>query len=996
MTRFSDPIVRACSPRPWAWVALALVAACGGSGAGVEGGAPGAEPPEPFADFDWLPAAGGRPGIDGSDGAGAVAWVPDPMGGGGYLLAGGQFAHAGGIEARNLAHFDGLEWQRFAGSAGTDQRVLAIASFDDGGPQIVIGGEFREVFGPTSEGAPSLTAGAVARFDGKVWLPMGQGMESPPGAPLASVNAFAVYDDGKGERLIAAGRFSSADGAPAGSIAAWDGVSWSSLGEGLFRTSGPAQVRALAVHDEGEGPRLFAAGLMDFASAQGVSVPAANIARWDGLEWSAVGAGLPATPKSLASHSPSGGAPLLVAGGQLFQAGASEVLLMAWNGKGWTPYAGGLQSQFSTPSILSMGSFDLGDGPMLYVGSNSPLIVPGVEGTQRIARHDGQEWLPVGSAAGLVGTQVSSLAQNSDPGLDVPELLAFGIFSSADGLGAANAAAFRIKEGWSNLGQGFDQQVSALEVFDDGSGAALFAGGSFRGIGGLEARGLARFAEGEWSNVAGELNGIVHSLATYRFAGVSQLVVGGGLFTEIGGVATTGIAAYDGQEWSALGAGIGGSVFALAVAGEDTDALLFAGGSFSSAGGSPAASVASWDGAAWSPLGTGLGPTPSVSGPGVARAFAIFDDGRGPALYVGGRFGSAGGVPALRLARWDGESWEAVGDGVGVPSSSGDAVVALHVHDDGAGQGLYVGGSFAVVGGQEATQGLAVWDGKTWSGQVGGYSGEVRSFLSLPDPALGAAAGPGVLVLGGNLFFGPQGTEPVAGMLRWDGKRMQALPQSPSTGFLSAMAAFDWEQRGVLDLLVGGSFQASAREDSYLARWGRSSNAVSAQGVDQTQSVQWIAVEACENAGFAEDRPCPLANILGPGMVLDDLDGRRVFERRHLKPAEPIVWLAGAIELHGGSWTSDAPLVLGVAGPAELVLSGGARIEAPRVLIGPGAILRGEGLLVGDLELEGRLEPSSGGIQLRGRLLNASEAPVELWPDPEGGASLRLGGGTAR
>ena len=43
---------------------------------------------------------------------------------------------------------------------------------------------------------------------------------------------------------------------------------------------------------------------------------------------------------------------------------------------------------------------------------------------------------------------------------------------------------------------------------------------------------------------------------------------------------------------------------------------------------------------------------------------AVFDDGTGPALYVGGMFTAAGGAPASRIARWDGIVWSALGDGL--------------------------------------------------------------------------------------------------------------------------------------------------------------------------------------------------------------------------------------------------------------------------------------------------------------------------------------------
>src|SRR5689334_19100674 len=65
----------------------------------------------------------------------------------------------------------------------------------------------------------------------------------------------------------------------------------------------------------------------------------------------------------------------------------------------------------------------------------------------------------------------------------------------------------------------------------------------------------------------------------------------------------------------------------------------------------------------------GIGAAPS--------AWATFDDGTGPALYVAGSFLDAGDVAANRVAKWDGTKWSAVGDGMDA------GVAALAVFDDG-------------------------------------------------------------------------------------------------------------------------------------------------------------------------------------------------------------------------------------------------------------------------------------------------------------------------
>jgi hypothetical protein len=107
-----------------------------------------------------------------------------------------------------------------------------------------------------------------------------------------------------------------------------------------------------------------------------------------------------------------------------------------------------------------------------------------------------------------------------------------------------------------------------------------------------------------------------------------------------------------------------------------------------------------------------------VSTPG-AFALAVYDDGNGPALHVGGRFTTAGGVAANNIAKWDGSTWSALGSGV-----NGQSVGNAVVHDDGGGAALYVGGQFTSAGGVAASN-IAKWDGSSWSALGGGVSGSL-------------------------------------------------------------------------------------------------------------------------------------------------------------------------------------------------------------------------------------------------------------------------------
>ena len=159
---------------------------------------------------------------------------------------------------------------------------------------------------------------------------------------------------------------------------------------------------------------------------------------------------------------------------------------------------------------------------------------------------------------------------------------------------------------------------------------------------------------GIWSALGSGMNGWVTSLAV----DASDNLYAGGFFTAAGGVPAKRIAKWDGSSWSALGSGISGilddHVGALAV---DADHNLYAGGKFQYIDGTVVNNIAKWDGASWSALVNGLnaGVDNNVND--------LVVDASGN-LYAGGLFLHAGGVPAIRIAKWDGTSWSALGSGI--------------------------------------------------------------------------------------------------------------------------------------------------------------------------------------------------------------------------------------------------------------------------------------------------------------------------------------------
>jgi len=81
----------------------------------------------------------------------------------------------------------------------------------------------------------------------------------------------------------------------------------------------------------------------------------------------------------------------------------------------------------------------------------------------------------------------------------------------------------------------------------------------------------------------------------------------GGYFTDLGGVAISGVAMWNGSTWGAMAAGLQKAafphVYGLAIG---PDGLVYAGGDFTDDGTTDMLNVAVWDGVKWSPMGSGL------------------------------------------------------------------------------------------------------------------------------------------------------------------------------------------------------------------------------------------------------------------------------------------------------------------------------------------------------------------------------------------------------
>lgn len=346
--------------------------------------------------------------------------------------------------------------------------VFALASFDDGsGPALYAGGYFTQVGG--------IAATNIARWDGSSWSALGTGVGAIAGAD--SVRAMTVFDDGSGPALYVAGRFAQAGGAPANSIARWDGSSWSALGSGLNSNSGPGFVHALTVFDDGSGPALYAGG--SFIVTGGVVVQ--NIAKWDGVSWSPLGTGANNPVYALTAFD-DGNGPALYAGGLFSQVGGVAASRVArWDGSTWSPLGSGVTG--SSSAVYALTAFDDGTGPALYAGGT--MTTAGGISADRIARWDGSAWSRLGNG---LNARVNALTVFDDG--NSPSLYAGGEFDDAP---RGNRVSRWDNPAWRPLGSGLNDKVYALTVFDDGSGPALIAGGEFTTAGGQPANFVARW-----------------------------------------------------------------------------------------------------------------------------------------------------------------------------------------------------------------------------------------------------------------------------------------------------------------------------------------------------------------------------------------------------------------------------------------------------------------------------------------------------------------------
>ena len=653
---------------------------------------------------------------------------------------------------------------------------------------------------------------------------------------LPGIDGFGFSVTSRGNLVYVGGSFRTAGELPVNNIAMWDGREWHRLGSGLQGGQRPKVSSLVSL-----GQDLYAGG----SFSQAGDWPASNIARWNGVRWTSLGLGLDAEVSHLLVFRHQ-----LVAVGAFLKSGDQDVSQLAvWDGAGWSPLGGGLSGRL-----------------LAVTADDKHLYAAGVFSESRVLKWDGTNWshLPptpwypvklVSSTRGLFALQNQSLSDES----------------SSYRLDRWDGTRWN-REYIGFLGAGccdFYPVVSVFEEFQD----QLIMAGDFKSVGRIPIQGIAAWDGTKWSGLGTGLGwGLANRPSVYAVSVEKNVLYFSGYFDSIGGVTARGVAKYDGSGWSPVGTGLGmaGTIQTMARKGTN----LWVGGGIESSQGTRFGSLGAWNGATWSlfdGLETSYSEFPSISSVAVTEdslyavagrdgvfrlqgsnwtqtARARFGDGpsgavlyglavHGTNLYLGGYLDSINNVTVNGLARWDGIQWHAVETGV-VPVQNPVIVTALmqrdhqlFVSEQGSGtsyrgviikkfdgtnwsvlgeklqgsiralawyQGNLVAGGYITAADGRPLRHLARWNGAQWVDVGGGVNAEVHAL----------AVNGHELYVGGS--FSEAGDMPANGIAKWNGEQWSAFGDGVEPGgYVEALVAAGDE------IFVGGRFRSAGGRPSH-------------------------------------------------------------------------------------------------------------------------------------------------------------------------------------
>ncbi len=498
------------------------------------------------------------------------------------IVVAGGFTSADGQAANGLAAWDGARWSPMPwkplapSSSQTGISALAVAQ-----DRLYAGGFFDH--------ADTVAAHGLAAWDGSAW-------SAVPGAPTASVTAFAT----RGDTLIVVATWEG--------IRAWDGTQWGYRASNL----GSAYANSLTIDDQGE----ILTGAVDARDPRTGDPVGFNVLVRSGGDWLPLQTWTPRmhgfAPGQQVAAIVRRGPDVLAAGAFSSVADGSRWIraagLMRWDGSAWQPFPGGPDVYGGALALAQYGD-TIVVGGTFYSRLAMNYVLPGY-------RYDGSTWAPLDT----LSLMVYALARFRGA------LYAAGEYPFGT---TPQAGVYRLDDThWTRVGTISDApgapRVFAMSVHDD----RLVIGGQFSAIDGMPAANIAAWDGTAWSAL-GALVSANSNPTVYSLAEVDTTLYAGGCFAP----SADGVARWDGSAWQTMGlgptvvtaiAGFGGQLYA---ARNDWSSLI------------GDVDLVRWDEDRWT--------TVSLLQGTVSTLYADGND-----LWAGGRISNAGGLSSAGVALW--------------------------------------------------------------------------------------------------------------------------------------------------------------------------------------------------------------------------------------------------------------------------------------------------------------------------------------------------------
>jgi peptidase C25-like protein len=583
------------------------------------------------------------------------------------LYVGGNFNTASSstqlnVSTKNIARWSTTEstWSPL-GSAAQNGVTSAVMSLAANGTDLYVGGSFNNVSDSTQV---NLSARGIARWSttSSTWSPLGSASQNGLNGAAAAI--IVVSAD-----LYVAGAFNAAADSTqvnlsTNFVARWSTItnSWSRLGSSPAQNGVNAQVNALALI----GTDLFVGGLFSAVSdSSQLNTIVNRIARWSTTAntWS----GLSSIPQNGVDGSAVKA--LVVVGTDLYIGGAFSFVgnvaasnIAKWDGVSWSALGSTTQNGLNG-TVFALAVL----GSDLYVGGNFNTANDNAQSNlsaRSIARWstNTNRWSRLGSP-----TQNGVNAQVNALGVMGADLYVGGFFTATSDSVQVNLSANRVARWnsttstWSPLGSstqnGVNSPLFALAVM----GTDVYVGGSFTTASdstqlNVSANHIARWgaSSNNWSPLGSSAQNGVNSIVEALAVSGTDLYVGhdGTLVSDSShlNLSANHIARWSAttNTWSALGSGTqngaSSSVLAIAVIGTE----IYAGGLFTTVSSNSQPNVAANHIARWR-----LGFSDWVSlEAGTNAGVSTITQVNVNDVYIGGTFGTAGCHVSSLLGRY--------------------------------------------------------------------------------------------------------------------------------------------------------------------------------------------------------------------------------------------------------------------------------------------------------------------------------------------------------